>query len=147
MPVVFDVRLQDPATVLGGSSLGCDGSGVSQIVRKHVANTARRIVERHHLNSGVGAEKITALIKSYRMREDSLNILEPGSRSGDQVMPDPQMQLAVDVDIAGQKKIVVLGNRTGERVFNRDDRSLHGPGFNCIEHFRRTRTGKDNRLG
>ena len=62
---------------------------------------------------------------------------------GDQVVNDPQMKIALNENIAGQKKIEVFGHRSGERVFDGNYRDGNLAGFEQIENFNRAGTRDD----
>ena len=58
-------------------------------------------------------------------------------------MNDPQMKIALNKNIAGKKKIEMLGHGSGERVLNRNYRDWYFAGFELVEDLNRTRAGND----
>src|SRR5271157_4238670 len=79
-------------------------------------------------------EEIAALVQRYRMREDAADRIQLHSRRGNHIVADPQIKLAVDEDVSREQKVEMLGHGTGERVLDRDDRSLHRAVLHAVEY-------------
>lgn len=61
------------------------------------------------------------------MRDDPVQILLSDPRQGEKTVVDRELDLTHDVKPVPEKEIVISMDRTSERVFNRENRSVSDP--------------------
>src|SRR5258708_9421708 len=106
--------------MLPRSMLSGDRRAIAQLQPNHVFHAASRVIERRRLDSLALAKKIAALVQSYRMRKHLPDVLQLRSRSGDQVVLDAQPHLSTNKNVAFHQQIKVLGDRSSQRVLDRN---------------------------
>ena len=88
-------------------------------------------------------KKTPALRQGYRVREDAIDLVQLSSGNRNQVMTDTQQGLPHDCDVLGQHEIEMLGNRSGQRVFDGNNGGIHFPATERAKSLGREGKGHD----
>ena len=104
-------------------------------------HTARRVIKADCLDSARLTKELATLRESNRMGKDPAHILQLHSRCGNQIMSNTEQVLTMDMDRVGEKQVVVFRDRSGERVLDGDDRTVHLALEQLIEDLRRDGAG------
>ena len=96
--------------------------------------TARSIGLLHHLQIWMAMQELLALHKSHRMRVNLCQLVYILSRQSAQHMRYAHLVLSYHRKIALAKKLVILQQTAGNRVFNRHRANQRTVGLQTIKH-------------
>ncbi len=133
--VVLDAGAQDLTAIDVGCVFARD-RGDRSAGRDSMGGGSGSVIKGHRPQRWVGGKEASALGKRNRVGVDIANLVEPYTGGRDQVVTDAEQRLGDDLHRLGQQKVVVLKNRTGERVFNRDNGGFHFTGDKASKHLR-----------
>src|SRR5437868_2693692 len=135
------------SAVFGCSLARGDSRGIAEIVSHDVLHAARSVVERFWADLLMTLEKVAALIQCHRVGEHSANVMQLYTRSSDQIVADPQSKFAANEDVVTEQEIEMFVNRTGQRIFDGDNRRSHAVVLKAREDFYGAWAGHDRTSG
>src|SRR5258708_4401811 len=145
LAVVFNAALQDVTAIgLCGEFRGYCGRALGTVFHDRLY-AAGCVVIRGSLHPRIACEKIQTLIQRYRMRVDGPDGSKGDTRWGDQIMHHADIGLRRDLERVLEEQIVVIVNRSCQRILQGKNGGIHLAGLQSGEHLVESLVG--NRLG
>jgi hypothetical protein len=102
--------LKHVAAILSCCLATGDCRGVLKLVSQYVLDSTGSVIKRHRLNFAMPPKKVTALVESDGMREDTGNVSQPYPGRGDQIVLDAQSKFTLDKYGGGKQEVQMFGH-------------------------------------